>query len=253
MNFPQEFTHIPETREKILLAAKKEFAEKGYDGARMGAIAKRAQVNQALIHYYFESKENLYVQVLYRIFGVEQKFEEKYNIYSLFFGQFDFTPSLKLHIAIYFLVRLHSEISDADFNKILAIEFLRGRRSLREIIGKYFIPRLERIEQIILDGIQSGEFETSSSILVVMQLVFFTITYESNRENYYGTRWFERLYGENYRETMLTFILENTFKALRPKGKELYIPEIPTDVKRMLDAVIEAIINENKGDTHDVR
>ena len=38
MNFPQEFTHIPETREKILLAAKKEFAEKGYDGARMGLL-----------------------------------------------------------------------------------------------------------------------------------------------------------------------------------------------------------------------
>ena len=56
-----------ETRERIIFAAKKEFAEKGFDGARMGAIAKRAKANQALIHYYFDNKENLYKEILNRI------------------------------------------------------------------------------------------------------------------------------------------------------------------------------------------
>lgn len=37
-----------------------EFAAHGYSGARTGAIAERAGVNQQLIWYYFDSKEGLY-------------------------------------------------------------------------------------------------------------------------------------------------------------------------------------------------
>jgi TetR/AcrR family transcriptional regulator len=47
------------TRERILAAAEKVFAEKGYDGARIDEIAREAEVNKALIYYYFESKEDL--------------------------------------------------------------------------------------------------------------------------------------------------------------------------------------------------
>jgi AcrR family transcriptional regulator len=42
---------------KILAAAEEVFAEKGFDGARVDEIARRAGVNKALLYYYFESKE----------------------------------------------------------------------------------------------------------------------------------------------------------------------------------------------------
>ena len=48
------------TRERILEAAMTEFGEHGYAGARIGAIARRAGVNQQLISYYFDGKEGLY-------------------------------------------------------------------------------------------------------------------------------------------------------------------------------------------------
>jgi len=48
------------TRELILEAAVQEFGEHGYAGARTGAIAARAGVNQQLISYYFDGKEGLY-------------------------------------------------------------------------------------------------------------------------------------------------------------------------------------------------
>jgi AcrR family transcriptional regulator len=44
---------------RILKAAEEIFAEKGFDGARVDEIAKRAGVNKALIYYYFESKEQI--------------------------------------------------------------------------------------------------------------------------------------------------------------------------------------------------
>jgi AcrR family transcriptional regulator len=48
------------TRERILDAAVTEFGEHGFAGARTGAIAARAGVNQQLISYYFDGKEGLY-------------------------------------------------------------------------------------------------------------------------------------------------------------------------------------------------
>ena len=48
------------TRERILDAALVEFGEHGFAGARTGAIADRAGVNQQLIAYYFDGKEGLY-------------------------------------------------------------------------------------------------------------------------------------------------------------------------------------------------
>ncbi|MGH9424037.1 MAG: TetR/AcrR family transcriptional regulator, partial [Thermoanaerobaculia bacterium] len=48
-----------ETEKRILDAAKAVFILRGTAGARMQEIAEEAGVNQALLHYYFRSKEKL--------------------------------------------------------------------------------------------------------------------------------------------------------------------------------------------------
>jgi TetR/AcrR family transcriptional regulator len=74
------------TREKIILAAQKEFAASGFAGARTDAIARRARVNERMIFYCFDSKEGLYRAVL------EQKLSEASMIEST--PDADFTSSL---------------------------------------------------------------------------------------------------------------------------------------------------------------
>lgn len=54
------------TQQQILDAAELEFARHGLKGTRLSAIADRAGVNAAMIHYYFETKEGLYKAVLQR-------------------------------------------------------------------------------------------------------------------------------------------------------------------------------------------
>ena len=51
------------TEDKIIKAATSVFIEKGLDGARMQEIADRAEINKALLHYYFRSKEKLFIAV----------------------------------------------------------------------------------------------------------------------------------------------------------------------------------------------
>ena len=48
------------TEERILESAKKVFYNKGIDGARMQEIANEANINKAMLHYYFRNKEALF-------------------------------------------------------------------------------------------------------------------------------------------------------------------------------------------------
>ena len=54
------------TEQVILEAAEAEFLEKGYDGAKMLSIARRAGVAHSMLHYYYRSKENLFQAVMLR-------------------------------------------------------------------------------------------------------------------------------------------------------------------------------------------
>ena len=52
------------TRDRIMKAAERLFAERGYDGTSIRAIVARARVNQAAINYHFDGKDGLYREVL---------------------------------------------------------------------------------------------------------------------------------------------------------------------------------------------
>lgn len=63
------------TEFQILVAAEKLFLDKGYASTSMSDIAKEAKCNQALLHYYFRTKEKLF----------ELVFEKKINLlFSIF-------------------------------------------------------------------------------------------------------------------------------------------------------------------------
>jgi TetR/AcrR family transcriptional regulator len=54
--------------DRILAAAAVEFAQRGYAGARVDRIARRARVNKAMLYYHFRSKQGLYRALLRQVF-----------------------------------------------------------------------------------------------------------------------------------------------------------------------------------------
>lgn len=46
--------------EQILIAAKELFLQNGYDGVSTTLVAKKVGCNQALVHYYYRTKQNLF-------------------------------------------------------------------------------------------------------------------------------------------------------------------------------------------------
>ncbi|MEU9156556.1 TetR family transcriptional regulator [Streptomyces sp. NPDC048417] len=53
-------TESADTRDRILVAAREEFSERGYDKTSVRGIAKTAGVDSALVHHYFGTKEQVF-------------------------------------------------------------------------------------------------------------------------------------------------------------------------------------------------
>jgi AcrR family transcriptional regulator len=57
-----------DARATILKAAGEEFAERGYEASSLRAIARRAGVDPALVHHYFEDKRDLFAETIHAPF-----------------------------------------------------------------------------------------------------------------------------------------------------------------------------------------
>jgi AcrR family transcriptional regulator len=63
MPAPRRPRDAARTRSRVIDAAAKEFSLRGYDGATLTGIARRAKVSKQLIHHHFRSKEALFREV----------------------------------------------------------------------------------------------------------------------------------------------------------------------------------------------
>lgn len=223
----------------ILVAAKKEFALKGYDGARLVEIAENAGVPQALIHYYFHTKEGLYVAVL-------EWLHEKKNDLRFFdyIASVPLTHSQRLYATLYYMTQLMTKEQDPDIWRIMTIEISTGHRHMKSIVDKFVLPLFERIEEVIARGVRDGEFEHSDPFLVVANLVSFMASYQQHLPYYKGTRIASRVNekssGSDSLDRMSRFVIYNTFKSLAP-GRD--IPEVinlPLEVALYIDKIIDS-------------
>jgi AcrR family transcriptional regulator len=121
------------TRDLILKAAEEVFAEKGYTGARVAEIAKRAGMDKRLIFYYFSTKQGLYANILGDFFErAEPVFDE--------FLRRRKDMAQKLDLARF--LENTTEFIHANRNpvRILFREFLDGGVLLEELLPGRILP-----------------------------------------------------------------------------------------------------------------
>jgi AcrR family transcriptional regulator len=71
------------TRRNIVEVATQEFAQKGYSGARVDAIASRTRTSKRMIYYYFGGKEGLYLAVLEEAYSGIRRAESALDLEKL--------------------------------------------------------------------------------------------------------------------------------------------------------------------------
>jgi TetR/AcrR family transcriptional regulator len=78
---PKKTSRNPQrTHAAILEAATEEFAAHGFGGARVDAIAARAQTNKRMLYHYFGGKEELYLAVLEATYATIRNAEKKLDL-----------------------------------------------------------------------------------------------------------------------------------------------------------------------------
>jgi len=139
------------TEKAILEAAQSEFAQKGFHGARMQTIANRAGTNKALLHYYFRSKEQLYIKSLEPI-GTAFRAAVEPEVLQLAPGDLRGLA----HILASFTV---TEGQRAPHSRMLITELATGGTHLLSM-GEAFTESMTGLQQTVLafigDGIQRG-------------------------------------------------------------------------------------------------
>jgi AcrR family transcriptional regulator len=152
------------TRERILSAALKEFAAKGFAGARVDAIARRAAINKRMLYHYFGNKEGLFREVLRRKIAERQAWAEGLS------G--DPTVSLPLWF--------EATCKDMDWVRLLEWEALQSpERSLIDEKNRRAAVRrsLERFRQQQALGQLSGEFDSRHMLLAMRSLTTFPLAF----------------------------------------------------------------------------
>lgn len=232
-----------ETKQMILSAAKKEFAEKGFSGARMSSIAESSGANQALIHYYFESKENLYITILDQLFSVEDR-----NSISIEKPQWDLTVPQKLCALLYYIVHIHVVSADRDAYRILAWEMAEGHTYIRPFVDKYIVPRLEAIKELISCGVEMKIFETENVDLSALAILSMISGFEEARSIKRRTGEEVFLYSEKGGELFAPFFINTSFRMITPKNEKTQVPELPGEVKKFLDKLISHVKDDKSSE-----
>ncbi len=156
------------TRAAILAAAERVFARSGLAGARTDLIAAEAQVNKALLYYYFQSKEKLYQAVL------EDHFEQ-FNRQAL---QVLGEPGPAREVLLRY-VNLHFDFMSARHRHApLFQQFMcAGGRLAEGLVRKYFEPRGRAVARLLQRGMREGDFRRvdhfHTAISIVALIVFY--------------------------------------------------------------------------------
>jgi TetR/AcrR family transcriptional regulator len=140
------------TRARILEAAIGEFSENGLAGARTEQIAEAAQVNKALLYYYFQGKDALYAAAL-------EKVAERVVSSGLAVLDSKCSAGERLvHFALNHFDRIHSQRA---FQSLMQQELMRLQRgeenALTPLVERVFRPMLGRVKELLAEGMRTGE------------------------------------------------------------------------------------------------
>jgi TetR/AcrR family transcriptional regulator len=172
------------TREAILQAALAEFAEKGFDGARVDEIALRAGVNKNNLYHHYGSKDDLFTAVLEVIH--EQIRARQKDLQIL-----DLDPVEGMRRLVVFTGRIW--IQFPQFQRLLHSENLHGARHIRASakIAQLYDPLLNTIKDMLQRGVRDGVFRRGvDPIDLYISISGLTAHYISNQDT------FEAIFGQ---------------------------------------------------------
>ena len=159
----------PDARAKIAAAAEELFAARGFDGAAIRDIARKAGVNGAMIHYYFGNKEGLYRAMLE---GAAS------SVRALLIETTGGAGSTKARLARFVDAYSAYMLSQPNLARILYREMLTGAKHIKQIAQQYAATNYTMLRTMISDGVERGELRAIDAELAPISLMGMVVIFQ---------------------------------------------------------------------------
>jgi AcrR family transcriptional regulator len=155
---------MTDKREHIIEKAIELFASKGFEGTSIRDLAAAANVNVAMINYYFGSKEKLF----------EALVEKKASYTRGFFDELAKDKKLSSMQKIEQIIESYVErfFTNRKFHRVINQELITNQReALTKTIADALFPNALSIKSIIEEGIRKNEFKKVDPQLTIATLL----------------------------------------------------------------------------------
>lgn len=137
------------SRELLLAAARREFARRGFEGARVDEIASRAGVNKQLVYHHFGNKEDLYRLVLESVYTEIREQERRLDLSNL-----DPVQAMRRLVEFSF----DYLAANRDFVALVTDENVHKGRRLKQVanLQPLHSPLIEVLGKVLARGAEAG-------------------------------------------------------------------------------------------------
>jgi len=202
-----------DSRRRILDAAEKEFAAKGFAGARLDAIAKGAKLKPGLIHFHFTDKQGLYAAVLERAFAALDAQVQQ----LLALGPVGGEPTrAELHLFGEALVALTARFytDNAQVLSLLRVEGTRARRVAEKHLKPVYEVVVQRIEALREAGVIANDVDARHLFVAVVSMTAYPIVEPLFEELVFGAD----ALGETLTAKHRSFVVEMALARMLPRN-----------------------------------
>lgn len=192
----------------ILKIAEKLFAEKGFDGTSIRTIAKAADINIAMVSYYFGSKEKLLEGILFfRSTDFKMEFENILASSKSYFEKLNEIVSLIIQ-------RIHR---NRHIYKIVNFEYSNNNREINfDCYNNQKKENASLVQNFIKEGQDAGFFSKNINTSLIFATIIGTYFHIYYNKKYYMENFDLQNEKEvdNYIEVSLIPHIQQTIKAL---------------------------------------
>jgi TetR/AcrR family transcriptional regulator len=194
-----------DSREALLKAAKKVFANKGFDGATVKDLADAAGVNVSMVSYYFDGKENLYGECLASVGRHHVASAQKVL-------KAPTTPEeFRLRLQLFAEEFIALNKSEEDICKIIQRDLDSGHPVAMEIFKATFVPMYDTLVQFIASAKSNGILRKNVDPDIATPILFGSLVHLVRMEPLHiKLKGYSLIDGAHLEKTIQQFIIQAT-------------------------------------------
>ena len=162
---------------QILDVAEELIAKKGFEGTSVRDISAKANINVAMISYYFGSKEKMMVNLYqYRVQKTRETFAEFTQTIK------DGRPEMQLKEIINFLVK---QLLTYNYFHGFVTQELRHDERVKNTLLEFYQTCVTVLDEVIQKGIVSGVFKRAAKSEDIVSTLIGTVDFTIRNKNVY--------------------------------------------------------------------